>query len=296
MPLVSICIPAYHAEKYISEALSSVCNQNFSDWELIVVEDGSDDRTEKMVNEVADKVQQPVQFHRHAKNMGLPATRNSGIKKATGKYVALLDADDYWKSNHLESIISLIEKDKADIAHSGSILFDSESGKELSIRSPKPEQETEFLNSLYDHSYIIQPSSAVINRNVFERIKYFDTDFNICDDMEFWFRAARNDCRFIYSGQKTCYYRKHENALSSNSAELVEEIAQVYLKHLGWPAYPMGFQIKTASRAFANAGRMHFGPNPSRSSSCYFKAWKINPVQLQFFALALLGKVKATFS
>ncbi len=296
MPLVSICIPAYNADKFISKALSSVREQSFTDWEIIIVEDGSKDNTEKMVTEIADKIQQPVHFHRHEKNMGLPATRNSGIKKAAGKYVALLDADDYWKSNHLESILALFEKDNADIVHSGSILFDSDTGKELSIRAPKPEQEKEFLISLYNHSYIIQPSSAVIKRNVFERIEYFDTDFKICDDMEFWFRAARSDCWFIYSGQQSCHYRKHGNALSSKSAELVEEIAQVYQKHLGWSAFPMNFQIKTTSRAFANAGRMHFRQNPNRSASCYFKAWKINPVQLQFFALALLGKVKATFS
>ena len=296
MPLVSICIPAYHAEKYIFEALFSVCNQKFTDWELIVIEDGSKDNTEKMVNEIADKVQQSVYFHRHAKNMGLPATRNSGIKKAVGKYVALLDADDYWKANHLESIIALFEKDNADIVHSGSILFDSETGKELSIRAPKPEQENEFLKLLYNHTYIIQPSSAVINRNVFARIENFDTDFNICDDMEFWFRAARSNCRFSYSGQQTCYYRKHKSALSSNSADLVEEIAQVYRKHLGWAAFPMSLQIKTASRAFANAGRMHFHSNPSRSSSCFFSAWKIKPVQFKYFAFALLGKVKAIFN
>ncbi len=296
MPLVSICVPAYNAEKYISETLSSVCNQKFADWELIVVEDGSKDNTEKLVKEIADNVQQPVHFHRHENNMGLPATRNSGIKQAAGKYVALLDADDYWKANHLESMVSLFEKYNADIIHSGSILFDSDTGKELSIRAPKPEQENEFLNSLYNHSYIIQPSSALIKRNVFERIEYFDTDFRICDDMEFWFRAARNDCRFIYSGQQTCYYRKHGRALSSKSADLVEEIAQVYKKHLGWSAFSLSLQIKTTSRAFANAGRMHFRANPTRSSSCYFKAWKINPVHLQFLALALLGKVKATFS
>ena len=80
MPLVSICIPAYHAENYMSEALFSVCNQSFTDWELIVVEDGSKDNTEKLVNEIADKIQQPVHFYRHEINRGLPSTRNSGIK------------------------------------------------------------------------------------------------------------------------------------------------------------------------------------------------------------------------
>ena len=74
-PTVSICIPAYHAERYLPETLKSVREQSFREWELIVIEDGSQDGTEEIVRQFAGEVSQNVTFQRHMQNRGLPATR-----------------------------------------------------------------------------------------------------------------------------------------------------------------------------------------------------------------------------
>ena len=289
--LVSICIPAYNADKFISKALSSVREQTFPDWELIVTEDGSEDNTEELVNDFACEIQQHVHYQRHENNQGLPATRNSGIKKAKGKFIALLDADDYWTPNHLESIVSLFKRDNAEIVHSGSILFDEESGRELSIRAPTPEQINKFPLSLYNHNYIIQPSSAVIDRNVFNRIQYFDINFKICDDLDFWFRAARSGYRILYTDQQTCYYRKHSSALSSRSRDLVEEVALVYKKHLDWSAFPLAQRLKITSRAFYSAGRMNLRSAPNKARELFIQAWKLKPVYVHLLAFSLLAGI-----
>ena len=94
IPLISICIPAFKAERYLAETLESVRGQSFKDWELIVTEDGSRDGTEAIVGGFAGTVPQPVTYQRHDLNRGLPATRNTGIASARGTWIALLDSDD----------------------------------------------------------------------------------------------------------------------------------------------------------------------------------------------------------
>src|SRR5688572_7380498 len=106
-PLISICIPAFHAENFLPAALESVRAQRFTDWELIVTEDGSRDSTEEIVREFARTVSQPVRYDRHEQNLGRPATRNTGIAAATAEWIALLDADDVWTTGHLEAAAAL---------------------------------------------------------------------------------------------------------------------------------------------------------------------------------------------
>src|SRR5688500_1011009 len=102
VPRISICIPAYKAERYFEATLASVRAQTFSDWELIVVEDGSRDRTEEIVQDFGRQGQQPVRYFRHDQNQGLSATRNTGFAQARADVLALLDADDLWRPEHLQ--------------------------------------------------------------------------------------------------------------------------------------------------------------------------------------------------
>src|ERR1039457_4756626 len=96
-PLVSICIPAYNAERFIPETLASVRAQTYKNWEVIVTEDGTKDSTEELLATFAKPVPQPVIYNRHEINRGLPHTRNTGIGAARGQWIAFLDADDFWE-------------------------------------------------------------------------------------------------------------------------------------------------------------------------------------------------------
>src|SRR5688572_25567911 len=169
-PLISICIPAYNAERFLVAALDSVRAQRFTDWELIVTEDGSRDSAEEIVRNFARTVTQSVRYDRHEHNLGLPATRNTGIAAARGEWIALLDADDVWTAGHLESIAALIPGTSAELIHAGSVLFDSETGREIEVRAPTPEMRAEFPRSLFDGDYCIQPSSVVLRRCLWEAV------------------------------------------------------------------------------------------------------------------------------
>ena len=110
-PLVSIIIPAFNAEKFISETVNSVLTQSYTNWELIIVNDGSTDSTKNLIENFAqtDKRIQPI----HQKNMGVSLTRNNGFKHATGQYIALLDADDVWLENNLLEKINMLQSDSS---------------------------------------------------------------------------------------------------------------------------------------------------------------------------------------
>ena len=97
-PTVSVVIPLYNKEKWIERTLSSVLNQSFTDWEVIIVDDGSTDRSVEVVEEFIQKNPGKwVLIKNH--NAGQCRTRNAGIAKANGEYVAFLDADDIWSRN-----------------------------------------------------------------------------------------------------------------------------------------------------------------------------------------------------
>jgi glycosyltransferase involved in cell wall biosynthesis len=121
---VSICMPAFKAERHLVETLSSVRNQTYTDWELVVVEDGSQDSTQALLRDFAAEGPQPVQYFRHEKNLGLSQTRNTGFENANSDVLALLDADDLWRPNHLEICVAELERSGADVVFSGCELFD----------------------------------------------------------------------------------------------------------------------------------------------------------------------------
>jgi glycosyltransferase involved in cell wall biosynthesis len=261
-PDTSICIPAYKADKYLYEALESVRSQTFTDWELIVTEDGSRDGTEEIVREFAESMPQPVRYQRHLYNRGLPAARNTGLSAARGEWIALLDADDIWHPQHLEALFTVATNSGADLAFSGCRIFDSETSAKLGTREACAESLSEIGPSLYRGDLVIQPSTVLFRESVPRKIGPFDECFPICNDLEFWIRAIREGCQFAYTGGITCDYRKHSTAMSGQSAALAEEAGRVYWKHRHWNEITRQLRRSSISRQFMSAARMYARRRP----------------------------------
>lgn len=105
-PLVSVIMPCYNGERFIAEAIESVLGQTYQNWELIIINDGSTDNSEKIIKELLNKDNR-IRYIKNNKNKGIPATRNVGIKASKGEYIALLDQDDFWMKEKLK--IQMIE-------------------------------------------------------------------------------------------------------------------------------------------------------------------------------------------
>ena len=275
-PHVSICIPAYRAERFLAATLDSVRAQTFTDWELIVTEDGSRDRTEEIVRAFAATVAQPVRYTRHDPNRGLPATRNAGIETARADWIALLDADDLWTPEHLATCLATARASGAELVHGGSILFDSDTGHDLSHRTPTAEDIGALPLSLFRGSYIIQPASVLLHRTLWERAGRFDPSFRYVEDRDMWLRCARAGGRIAYTGCETCRYRKHRAALSTHAAPMAEAAARVYDKHLDWEAIPAALRREACAAAWAAAGRLRWRTEPAVARSHFQRACAVH--------------------
>ena len=108
---ISIIIPAYNAEKYIDKCLDSLINQTKKEIEIIIVNDGSKDKTEEIIKSYTDS---RIKYYKNT-NKGIGYTRNYGIEKSTGKYLMFLDSDDYYEKNACELFFKEAEKEKLDI-------------------------------------------------------------------------------------------------------------------------------------------------------------------------------------
>ena len=114
MPKVSIIIPVYNAEKYLKDTLNSVINQTYNDFEVIALNDGSKDNSLSILNEYASKDNRFIVIDKP--NSGVSDTRNLGILKASGEYIACLDADDLYSPNFLSVMLGAIESSGAEVA------------------------------------------------------------------------------------------------------------------------------------------------------------------------------------
>jgi glycosyltransferase involved in cell wall biosynthesis len=115
--LVSIIMPAYNVAGFIAESINSIQNQVYTNWELLVINDGSTDNTEEVVNRLA-QVDARIRLHTQ-KNAGVSVARNKGLSLARGQYIAFLDGDDLWEKEFLSAIIAAKEEVKADMGYCG---------------------------------------------------------------------------------------------------------------------------------------------------------------------------------
>ena len=115
--LISVIVPVYNIEEYVGKCLESICQQSYSDLELIVVDDGSTDDSGKICDNFAVKDSRVRVFHK--KNEGLSQARNYGISKAQGEYIALVDGDDFVKKNFIKEMINTVEKTNAEVVICG---------------------------------------------------------------------------------------------------------------------------------------------------------------------------------
>ncbi len=186
-PLVTVVIPAYNAAAWIGETLESVFAQEFQDYEVIVVNDGSTDHTLDVV------AQFPYAWCISKKNGGQASARNVGIRGSCGKYIAFLDADDLWYPEKLQVQIDFLEKTGLDWSYSDIFAFDnSQTKKQLFLTSKwYRHYEGDIANQLLFNCFISTPT-VVVNRSVFNEVGLFKESCLLRnrEDWEMWLRIA----------------------------------------------------------------------------------------------------------
>ena len=222
MPRVSVVVPLYQTEAYIEQALRSVLAQTYTDFEVLVIDDGSFDRGPEIARAIGDpRVKVITQ-----ENRGLAGARNSGIRLAAGEFIALLDADDLWEPEKLDRHVRQLDDDATiDVSFSASRLID-EAGDDIGlVQQPKagPLEAADFFcrNPVGNGSVPVLRRSA-LDRIAFEdtalqRTCWFDESFRQSEDVECWLRmVAGAGCRFGYVNELLTRYRVNSGGLSAN--------------------------------------------------------------------------------
>jgi len=187
MAAVSVIIPAFNRALKVSRAISSVLYQTFTDYEIIVVDDGSTDGTRDAMRQFGDK----ISFIRHRSNLGVSAARNTGIKGSNAPLIAFLDSDDYWLSEKLGVQVSFFKSHpEAAIGQTEEIWIKNGRYANPKTRHLKPSGDV-FEPSL--KLCLISPSAVMLKRSLLEEVGFFNEDLPVCEDYDLWLRIA---CRY----------------------------------------------------------------------------------------------------
>ena len=199
-PLVTVVTPAYNVAKYVAEAVDSVLRQTFTDFEYLVIDDGSEDNTADIVRARAGG--DPRFRMLPGEHRGLSATRNLGILQARGKYIAFLDGDDRWHPRFLERQVALIESVPDDV---GVVFCRSrmmlENGTLIGFQSQRAGR-YDFDDFLVKNNPARNGSSLLIRKSCFEDVGGFDETLFTVEDFEMWLRIAYGSKTPIFWGSK----------------------------------------------------------------------------------------------
>lgn len=226
-PVVSIVIPAYNAAKYIGETLDSVLAQTFDEYEIIVVNDGSPDTAEL---ECALAPYRSRIVYLTQENGGPGRARNTAIRAARGRYVALLDADDQWEPEYLAAQVATLEADQsADVVYSNGIIFGSgeDIGRELMEAFPTRGEVT-FESVLTGECTVL--ICAVMRREMVLRVGGFDEQVRGTEDFDLWLRILKAGGRIVCDRRKLARYRRVAGSLSSSDVRMYAQTLAVFDK------------------------------------------------------------------
>lgn len=211
-PKVSVIIPTYNREKMVENAIRSVLNQTFSDFEIVVIDDASTDNTESIIKSIHDN---RIKYIRHEKNKGGSAARNTGIMKARGEYVALLDSDDVWLKEKLEKQIDIMENSNLHpgVVYSGLNYIDSH-GR---LKGPViPFFKGNIYSYLLEENIVLGGgSTALIRKDCFDEVGLFDENLPSRQDLDLWLRISRK-FKFDYVKAPLVNIRIHKDRITED--------------------------------------------------------------------------------
>jgi teichuronic acid biosynthesis glycosyltransferase TuaG len=211
-PLVSVIIPAYNAEKYLDETIKSILAQTYSNWELIVVDDGSTDGTASLAKKYAAQDKRIAYLYQT--NQRMASARNTGIKHASGKYIAFLDADNLFLRNKLAVQVAHLETNPgAGVSYAKILHFrDGAPNVLYENKNESPLAEDQFRDLLYRNS--INVLSVLIRRECFDKYGAFKENWRACDEQYVWINLAANGAKFAYLPEIVGLLRLHANEYS----------------------------------------------------------------------------------
>lgn len=235
-PEFSIIMAVFNGEKFIAQAIESVLNQTFADYEFLIINDGSTDSTEELVKAYSNpKIKIFTLPH-----LGLAKALNSGLARSTGRLIARIDADDWWEPNKLEKQLNFLNaKPSYSFIASGRTCINAE-GKKIAESESDHDLDYARLKDKLGCFNVICHSSVVFKREILALTGYYAETIPYCEDYEYWVRILCNNKGYSL-GQALVHYRIHPNMLSIKKGRQ-QSLSIIQVKFKLFSLY--GFKIK----------------------------------------------------
>ena len=246
MPKISLIIPMYNTEKYITQCLDSVAAQTLKDYEVIVIDDCSTDNSVKAVEALTDKFEGRLQLVKLKKNNGSPGIpRNKGLKLAKGKYIVFLDSDDLLMDTALEELYTIIEKTQADVLHASQFITATNGNEEFDASTPvgleswevskavkKPtfvtDNLTERLKMFCQKEFTWSCWNKIFRREFLINSKIEFATITYSEDMPFCFKSLCLAKKYVRIPNIFYMYRNHQGSIQHRSVT-AEQLIKMYL-------------------------------------------------------------------
>ena len=219
--LISIIMAAYNAEKTIEQAINSVLRQTYTDFELLVVNDCSKDRTVELVKSIAAKDNR-VRLISNEKNSGVSFTRKHGLEESNGSWIAILDSDDAWTPDKLEKQIELQKRTNADLLFTGSAFMDSD-GQPIDWYLHAPAEVT-YRQLLKQN--VLSNSSALVRKELYA--KYYAVGDGMHEDFAMWLNILKDGRKAYGVDEPLLIYRLSGNSKSGNKFRAAQMQLLIY--------------------------------------------------------------------
>ncbi len=295
-PRVAVIIPTYNQAEYLRECIASVINQSVTDWEMVIVNNFSDDHTEKIVETFGD----PRIRIKNFRNSGvIAASRNLGVHETQAPWIAFLDSDDTWHPEKLDKCLEVANDDIDVIGHGLRMMRD---GKVKRTRLSGPVARADFRHMLFEGG-CLTPSASVIRRDIFDRVRGFSEtpEFRTAEDYDLWLQLAFAGARFAFLKDLLTDYRLH-NANASSSIdthmEATLEIVDNHYQKLKRPSVIDALR-RRRRRAFVyhGAARNSLSANNAIAAIGYsFISLRAFPILPRAYANLILALVKRLVS
>jgi glycosyltransferase involved in cell wall biosynthesis len=224
-PKVSVIVPFFNSEKFISEAIQSVLSQTFTSWELLLVDDGSADESGKIAKRYVTNHHARIRYLEHVahEHKGMPASRNLGISCSSGEYIAHLDSDDIWSATLLEQQVKILDRNPTVAMTFGPMKVWSEWTGSETNRTDRVQRFTFNADRIFSPPTFVplllseknDPAGYLIRRTVLEEIGCYEDGLEMCEDWALYTKIALKYDIFISSN---CNYFYRQHAAQSCSA------------------------------------------------------------------------------
>lgn len=296
-PFFSIVTSAYNAQEFILTALNSVRIQEETDYEYVVVDNGSTDDTLNIIkNFMSENSQMDIKLVHFDENQGISGGRNAGINKASGKYICFLDADDYWYSNKL---LVVKENIKANESYDVFCHWENHIENETTTLGDYREVDnTDAYKDLLFHGNCLSTSAMAIKSSLIREINGFDTSLiSGEEDFDCWLRLARNGASFYCIKEPLGVWLIRNDSISAKHIKHTDAVIQMLethfdylLEHADSKAKIQKNRKKTKARLLCGCGRtVSLSGDRKAGNEMYIKAIKVHGTYFKSYAGILLN-------